>query len=127
MSFKAKMTVDGTDYDVVSVSYGISQSVDGSGRPTSEVKAHDIVVAIESSEDNSLMEWAVDDYGKRDGSIVFNKIDQDQKMKQLDWKDGYVTSYQESFGGATMMMSICISCRTLKVGNAEVDNKWPGA
>ena len=125
MSFKAKMTVDGTDYSVMSLSYGLSQSVDGSGRPTSEVKANDIVVMIESSEDNSLMEWAVDSYGKKDGSIVFNKIDQDQKMKQLDFTDGYITSYQESFGGDTMMMSVSISCRTIKVGNAEVDNGWP--
>ena len=125
MSFKAKMTVDGTDYSVMSLSYGLSQSVDGSGRPTSEVKANDIVVMIESSEDNSLMEWAVDSYGKKDGSIVFNKIDQDQKMKQLDFTDGYITSYQESFGGDTMMMSVAISCRTIKVGNAEVDNGWP--
>ena len=125
MSFKAKMTVDGTDYSVMSLSYGLSQSVDGSGRPTSEVKATDIVVMIESSEDNSLMEWAVDSYGKKDGSIVFNKIDQDQKMKQLDFTDGYITSYQESFGGDTMMMSVSISCRTIKVGNAEVDNGWP--
>ena len=46
---------------------------------------------MEASEDNSLMEWAVDSYGKKDGSIVFNKTDQDQKMKQLDFTDGYVT------------------------------------
>jgi hypothetical protein len=125
MSFKAKMTVDGTEYNVMSVSYGLSQSVDGSGRPTSEVKAMDINVIIESSEDNSLMEWAVDSYGKKDGSIVFNKIDQDQKMKQLDFTDGYVTSYAESFGGDTMMMSVSISARVIKVGNAEIDNGWP--
>jgi len=125
MSFKAKMTVSGTDYSVVSCSYGLSQSIDGSGRPTSEVKSSDIVVMVESSEDNSLMEWACDSYGKKDGSIVFNKIDQDQKMKQLDFTDGYITAYQESFGGETMMMSVSISARTIKVGNAEIDNNWP--
>lgn len=125
MSFKAKMTVDGTDYNVMSLTYGLSQSVDSSGRPTSEVRSTDITVLVESSEDNSLMEWAVDSYGKKDGSIVFNKIDQDQKMKQLDFTDGYITSYQESFGGDTMMMSVSISCRKIKVGNAEVDNGWP--
>jgi len=125
MSFKAKMTVAGTDYDVISCSYGLNQSVDGSGRPTSEVKAMNINVMIESSEDNSIMEWACDSYGKKDGSIVFNKIDQDQKMKQLDFTDGYVTSYAESFGGDTMMMSVSISARVLKVGNAELDNNWP--
>ena len=119
------MTVDGTDYKVVSCSYGCNQSVDGSGRPTSEVKAQDIHVVIESSEDNSLMEWACDHYGKKNGTIIFNKIDQDQKMKQLDFTDGYVTSYSESFGGDTMMTSVAISCRVLKVGNAEVDNEWP--
>jgi len=125
MSFKAKMTVSGTDYSVVSCTYGLAQSIDGSGRPTSEVKSSDINVVVESSEDNSLMEWACDSYGKKDGSIVFNKIDQDQKMKQLDFTDGYITGYQESFGGDTMMMSISISARTIKVGNAEVDNNWP--
>lgn len=125
MSFKAKMTVDGTDYNIISYAFGLSQSVDSSGRPTSEVKAGDISLMIEASEDNSLMEWAVDSYGKKDGSIVFNKIDQDQKMKQLDFTDGYITSYQESFGGDTMMMSVSISSRKIKVGNAEVDNGWP--
>lgn len=125
MSFKAKMTVSGTDYNVTSLAYSLSQSVDSSGRPTSEVKSGDIALMIESSEDNSLMEWAVDSYGKKDGSIVFNKIDQDQKMKQLDFKDGYITAYTETFGGDTMMMSISISCRTLTVGNATVDNNWP--
>jgi len=125
MSFKAKMTVAGTDYNVVSCAYGLSQNVDSSGRPTSETKSTDISVLVESSEDNSLMEWAVDSYGKKDGSIVFNKTDQDQKMKELDFTDGYITSYTESFGGDTMMMSITISCRKIKVGNAEVDNGWP--
>jgi len=125
MSFKAKMTVDGTDYNVMSCAYGLSQSVDASGRPTSEAKSTDITVLVESSEDNSLMEWAVDSYGKKNGSIVFNKIDQDQKMKQLDFTDGYLTSYAETFGGDTMMMSVSISCRKIKVGNAEVDNGWP--
>ena len=125
MSFKAKMTVDGTDYNVVSLSYGLHQTVDGSGRPTSEVKATDINIVVESSEDNSLMEWAVDSYGKKNGSIVFNKIDQDQKMKQLDFTDGYASNYSEAFGGDTMLMSVSISARVIKVGNAEVDNDWP--
>jgi hypothetical protein len=125
MSFKAKMTVDGTDYNVVSCSYGLNQSVDGSGRPTSEVKAQDIMVVVESSEDNSLIEWACDSYGKKDGTVVFNKIDQDQKMKQLDFTDGYITNYSESFGGDTMMISLSISARVVKVGNAEIDNGWP--
>ncbi len=125
MSFKAKMTVSGKDYPVVSLSYGLNQSVDQSGRPTSEVKGQNITVVVESSEDNSLMEWAVDSYGKKNGSIVFNKIDSDQKMKQLDFTDGYITSYSENFGGETMMMTVSISCRKLKVGNAEVDNAWP--
>lgn len=126
MSFKAKMTVDGTDYNLLSIAYGLSQSVDSSGRPTSEVKSTDINVVMEVSEDNSIMEWAVDSYGKKDGSIVFNKTDQDQKMKELDFTDGYVTSYMESFGGGdSMIMSVTISCRKIKVGNAEVDNGWP--
>jgi hypothetical protein len=125
MSFKATLTVDGTDYSVISCAYGLHQSVDGSGRPTSETKSSDISVMIESSEDTSLLEWACDSYGKKDGSIVFNKIDQDQKMKQLDFTDGYITSYAESFGGDTMMMSVSISARTIKVGNAEIDNGWP--
>ncbi len=125
MSFKATLTVGGTDYPVLSCSYGLHQSVDGSGRPTSETKSSDINLVIESNEDTSLLEWACDSYGKKDGSIVFNKIDQDQKMKQLDFTDGYITSYAESFGGDTMMMSISISARTVKVGNAEIDNGWP--
>jgi hypothetical protein len=125
MSFKAKMTVSGKDYPIVSLSYGLNQSVDQSGRPTSEVKGQNITVVVESSEDNSLMEWAVDSYGKKNGSIVFNKIDSDQKMKQLDFTDGYITSYSENFGGETMMMTVSISCRKIKVGNAEVDNAWP--
>jgi len=125
MSFKAKMTVSGKDYPVVSLSYGLNQSVDQSGRPTSEVKGQNITVVVESSTDNSLMEWAVDSYGKKNGSIVFNKIDSDQKMKQLDFTDGYITSYSENFGGETMMMTVSISCRKIKVGNAEIDNNWP--
>jgi hypothetical protein len=125
MSFKTKMTVDGTDYNVVACTFGISQTRDHNGRPTSEAKSTDISLMIESSEDNSLMEWACDSYGKKNGSIVFNKIDQEQKMKQLDFTDGYITAYTESFGGDSGMISIAISCRTVKVGNAEVDNDWP--
>ncbi|MCX6252206.1 MAG: type VI secretion system tube protein TssD [Bacteroidetes bacterium] len=125
MSFKAKLTVGSNVYNVVSCSYGLHQSVDGSGRPTSEVKSHDIIVVVESNEDNSLMEWAVGSYAKKSGNITFNKIDQDQKMKQLDYTDGYLTSYSESFGGDTMMMTLAISARVIKVGNAEVDNNWP--
>jgi hypothetical protein len=125
MSFKAKMTVDGTDYDILSCSYGFRQNVDASGRPSSEVKSTDIALLVASSEDNSLMEWGVDSYGKKDGTITFNKIDEDQKMKELQFKDGYITSFNESFGGDSMMTSITISCRSITVGNAEIDNGWP--
>jgi hypothetical protein len=126
-SFKATMTVAGTDYDVVSCVYSFGQATDDKGRPASDVKGGSISVQIVVTDDDSMVEWMIDPYKKQDGSITFMKIDQDSKLKEIKFTGAYLVGYSESFNAnssSAMIASLNISAGTISVDSAKLDNKW---
>ena len=67
-------------------------------------------------------------YKAQSGTITFQKRDEDAKMKELTFEDGYVVSFAESLdvtGTNPMTITFTVSARKLKVGNAEHENDWP--
>lgn len=117
------MTVKGTDYNVVSCSYNINQPFDEKNlKVLSKTKITEILVTVESSQDNSLLEWTAENLGGRDGTIVFNKTDQDQQLKSLKFEGGLILNYKEIFGVDTMMIELTIFPVSITIGSTEINN-----
>jgi hypothetical protein len=67
-------------------------------------------------------------YKAQGGTITFQKRDEDAKMKELTFEDGYIVAYAEVLdvvGSNPMCINFTVSARKLKIGNAEHENDWP--
>lgn len=130
MAFNAKIQLGSKEYDVLQCSFSLNRDVDAKGRPSSGVYGGTIHVEIESTEDTSVIESMVNSQFKPfSGKIVIKKTDEDAKMKELTFTDSYIIQYNEGInvvGNHPMTLSFVISARTLKLGNAEHVNDWPG-
>lgn len=84
---------------------------------------------IESTEDTSVIESMVNSQFKPfAGKIIIKKTDEDAKMKELTFSNGFIIQYNEGInvvGNHPMTLSFVISAQTLKMGNAEHHNDWP--
>lgn len=130
MAFKARLNFSGKEYDVLNCSYALNRDVDSKGRPSSGVYGGTIDVEIESTEDTSIVEAMVNNqYKPITGTLLIKKSEEDAKMKELSFEDGYIVKYSEGLnivGDTPMSYKFTISARKLKLGNAEHVNDWPG-
>jgi hypothetical protein len=130
MAFKARLNFSGKDYDVLTCSYALNRDVDSKGRPSSGVYGGTIDVEIESTADTSIVEAMVNNqYKPLTGTLQIKKSDEDAKMKEVSFEDGYIVKYQEGLditGESPMSLKFVISARKITLGNAEHVNDWPG-
>lgn len=130
MSFKANLNIAGKEVRVLHCSYTLHREVDQTGRPSSTVYGGKISIEIESTDDNSLFEWMVDQFATKDGTVTFLKRDQDSKMKELKWEKGYIVQYTESIdaiGENPMSIHFVVSAEKITMGGASHKNPWPKA
>ncbi|RPE05772.1 type VI secretion system needle protein Hcp [Chitinophaga lutea] len=129
MAFQAKLQLGSKEYDVLQCSFSLNRDVDAKGRPSSGVYGGTIHVEIESTEDTSVIESMVNSQFKPfAGKIIIKKTDEDAKMKELTFSNGFIIQYNEGInvvGNHPMTLSFVISAQTLKMGNAEHHNDWP--
>lgn len=130
MAFKASLNMGGKQYDVLNCNFSLNRDVDPKGRPASGVYGGTIDVQVESTEDTSVVESMVNNqYKPMSGSVLFKKSEEDSKMKELQFTDGYIIKYAEGMnatGADPMTYTFTISARQLKLGSAEHTNDWPG-
>ncbi len=131
MAFKTRLNLGSKEFDVLQCSFSLNRDVDAKGRPSSGVYGGTIHIEVESTEDTSVIESMVNSqYKPLTGTITFKKGDEDAKMKELSFEDGYIIQYNEGInitGNNPMSLSFVISARKLKLGNAEHTNDWPKA
>ena len=128
MSFKAKLSVNGKEYNVLDCSYDLFQETDATGRPSSVTRGGRLKVTVESTEDTSLVEWMFNNFERRDGSVKFLKRDNEATAKELKFTEGYMVKYIETFDhsdGNPMNESLVISARSITMGTGEHVNDWP--
>lgn len=127
MSFKAKLSVAGKDYNVLNASYDLHQEVDATGRPSSITRGGKIYVTVESTQDTDLFEWMCNNFERKDGSIIFFKRDSDATMKELKFKEGYLIKFEEVYASDNknpMIVSFGISAKEIAMGNGTHTNEW---
>ena len=62
-------------------------------------------------------------YQPVNGNIVFKKADEDAKMKELVFENGYVVDYEEALNVANpypMTIKFAISAQTVKIGRGYI-------
>ncbi|MCW3788870.1 type VI secretion system tube protein TssD [Plebeiibacterium sediminum] len=127
MSFKAKLNVGGTEMNVLTCSYDLTQEVDATGRPSSVTRGGRIKLSVESTGGTELFEWMCNNFERKDGTITFYKRDTDSKQKELAFTEGYLVKYEEKFNSVDnmpMSEAFVISAREIKMGNGEHVNEW---
>lgn len=128
MAFKAKLTIDGKEFDVQKCSYHLRRDVDSKGRPSSDIYGGTIDVTVESTEDTSIIESMVNQFKPSAGNVVFNKGNEESKMKELIWENGYIVDFKEDIdviGKQPMLLSFRVSAQILKIGGAQIEQDWP--
>jgi hypothetical protein len=127
MSFKAKLKMSGKELNVLECNYSLHQETDLTGRPSSVTRGGQISLTVESNEDTDLFEWMCNSFERKDGSIVFIKVDSEATLKELKFKEGYLVSFEEKFTNTTsepFKISFTISAKEIMMGNGTHKNEW---
>lgn len=128
MAFRAKLKFEGKEYDVLQCNYSFRRDVDLKGRPSSNVYGGNIYLEVESTDDTKIIAQMVNQFKPNKGTVTFNKGDEEAKMKELSWENGYVIKYNESLdviGREPMKIVFAVSAEKVTIEGAEVDQKWP--
>lgn len=62
------------------------------------------------------------------GSVVFKKGDEEAKLKELTWENGYITEFTEDIDVVApkpMTITFVVSAQVIKVGDAQFEQNWP--
>ena len=127
MSFKSKLKVGGKELNILKVSYDLYQEIDASGRPSSVTRGGTINLSVESTGDSFFFEWMTNNFERKDGSVQYVKRDTDAKLKELNFKEGYLIKYKEEFdatGTNPLVETFTISAKEISVGSGEHVNEW---
>ena len=129
MAFRAELTISGKQFDILNCTFSMSRDTDPKGRPSSNEYGGRISFEIESTSDTTIIESMVNSQFKPfSGNVIFKKTDEDAKLKELSFENAYIVHYQEGIdanGENPMTIKFTISAETIKLGNAEHDNRWP--
>ena len=127
MSFKAKLKVAGKEVNVLNLSYSLKQETDATGRPSSITRGGKIYLTVESTGDTSFFEWMTNSFERKDGTIVFTKREDDATLKELTFKEAYLTDYNESFDSISnnpVTETFTLSAKEISMGTGTHVNEW---
>ena len=131
MAFKASFKFgDSDNFDVLNFKVKFNRDVDPKGRPASDVYGGKIWLEIESTPDTAVLERMFKQYAPCSVSVVFKKANEDSKMKELTFENGYITDYEESLCVANdypMTIKFAVSAQTVQMENAKFVQDWPDA
>ncbi|MBM6845385.1 type VI secretion system tube protein TssD, partial [Phocaeicola plebeius] len=90
-SFRATLEFAGKEYDVLHSEYEFSRTTDSKGKPSSNIQGGRVSVVIESTDDTATIEAMLNSQFKQvEGKIVYKKIEEDAKMKEIEFKNAYI-------------------------------------
>jgi hypothetical protein len=132
MARRPTLEIDGVVYkNVYEVSYEIYTAKDETGRPSDRAHAGTVKIKRESDNNADIARWAMDSSKPnwKAGKVTF-KDPSDTMMKELVWENGFITRYTENLPHIKkapddqVYEEFEISCQTLKIADAEIDNRW---
>jgi len=128
MSFKAIFKTTGQEFRVLSSSFNVYRAVDEMGRPTSSTVGGEITITMESNANNLFFEHITMGQMLNDGTITYIKRNEDSTMRELSFKNAFISSFSETFdhsgGSGAMIASITLVAQVVTMGNGEMINEW---
>jgi hypothetical protein len=127
MSFSTQLIVAGKSYNVLHVSYDLTQETDASGRPSAVTRGGRIMVEVESTGGTEFFEWMCNNFERKDGSVKFIKRDSNATLKELKFTEAYMVKYKENFdstGAKPLTETFMLSARQISLGGGEYLNDW---
>ncbi len=128
MSFKAVFKTTGNEFRVLSSSYNVYRSVDEMGRPTSSTVGGEINISMESTGNNLFFEHICVGEMLAEGTITYTKRNEESTMRELSFKNAFISSFSETFdhsgGSGAMVISITLVAQVISMGNGEIVNEW---
>lgn len=94
MSFRATLTVEGKSYNVLQCSHFLKQNRER-GKVTSGVRGGSITLIIDSTDEEIFGSWATSPTAKKNGELVFDRVDQQSALQKLEFEDAYAIFYFE--------------------------------
>ncbi|AMQ01865.1 hypothetical protein AY601_5052 [Pedobacter cryoconitis] len=115
-------------YDILQCNYSFRQQTDDKGRPSSPALGGNVFIQITTPPDDFLLKWMVDSYKRRTGLVTFMKLDEESAFQRVAFEDAYCVEYHTNFnavGSSSMVTSIVLSAKRLKVNGIDHNNDWP--
>jgi hypothetical protein len=128
MSFKCLLKLDGKEFKVLNFDIAFDRPVDNFKRPAGLIRGCVIEFTVETSSDVSLFSWFITQFQTKKGVFVFMQRDSEQKMRELEFTDGYIIKYNEnfsSFGDNPYVINIAVSCNELRIESVFITSFWP--
>jgi len=129
MSLTARLYIKGHQQEkkgikVLSCDYSFSQNVSEDGYIAGSVRAGLINLTLSAVNDTEIVQWMFFRDNTKSGKISFSGIDPEtaapQETKTLEFEDGILVNYSESFmDESDMIMSLSISARKITLSNSE--------
>lgn len=129
VGFTSTLTIGSNKFDVLSFGTSFTRDFDQKGRPSSAVRAGDMSLTIEITQNETLIDTMINAQNKAiDGKIEFWQSGKDGVFRTVDFKNGYITSYKEGFqpaGSSNFSADISITAEKIDIGKAKYDAGWP--
>ena len=127
MSVRAELTIEGQTFRVVRFYTTLRRQEDDRGRPTSDPTWR-IFLLLDASNDKTITNWMCDPKKKVDGKITLYKIDQDSKLKEIEFKKSFCFKMRDFFNASVSFTStfIGIAGKDIVINSAELAQNWPG-
>ncbi len=131
---KVNFLVDGTEDEIIAVSYSFDQNIDNIGQPAGEVRGGQIQVTLGTNGTADRFGWMVASDMKKSGEIKYTDAT-GQVLKTVKFEDAYCVGYTEeyeAFSGGSAGVSIkegaketlTLSCRVIDMEGEVHENTW---
>ena len=130
MSCTAKLHIQGNKTEekglkVLSYNMSFSQNVGSKGEAMSEVRPGLINISVQDTNDAELIQWMVGTDMRKDGKISIAGVIATGPHKSIDFHDGVLVSYDESFTDNTdTIINLSISARKITVNGISHEMVW---
>jgi hypothetical protein len=114
-SFDVKMETEGKTYHVVNMNYSVNRDFDYTGRPASQLKNSFLDLDLEVPDGDAMFfKWLCQNE-VHDGSIRFNKIDQESRHIEFKYEKAYCLTYKQLYasGPKSLVVSLRLSAQKL--------------
>lgn len=127
MSFKAKLVLNGREYNILEVNYGLFRETDATGRPSTITRGGKVELTVEATGEATFFEWMTNNYESRDGSVRFIRPDSEATLKELFFREAYMVKYKEDFDANSqqpLRETFVISAKEIEMNGGVHINEW---